>query len=61
MEKAKNTTQANLQVLDSLELGFDEVAKKRARKHLGLNPLENGTINEEDELLMFLLCRSVLY
>ena len=61
MEKAKNTTQISLQVLDSLELGFDEVAKKRVREQLGLRSLENGAKNEEDDLLMFLLYRSVLY
>ena len=61
VEKAENNTQVNLQVLELSNLGFDEVARKRMREQLGLDPSESGAISKEDELLMFLLYRSVLY
>ena len=61
LEKVENKTQVKFQVLEVLNLGLDEVAREKAREQLGLNPLENISHAEEDEILMFLLCRSVLY
>ncbi len=60
MEKVESSTKNRFIDLAFLELGYDDIAKKRVREQLGLSPLENEVNNEEDEFLMFLLCRSVL-
>ena len=60
MEKVESSTKNRFIDLTFLELGYDDIAKKRVREQLGLSPLENEVNNEEDEFLMFLLCRSVL-
>jgi len=55
MEKVEVCSETSFCALVCIGLGFDDIARKRIREQLGLIP------SEEDELLMFLLYRSILY
>lgn len=61
MEKAKNCSGANFFSQISSELGFDDIAREKTREWLERYPMESTPSSEEDELLMFLLYRAILY
>ncbi len=61
MEKAKNCSGTNFFSQISLELGFDDIAREKTRERLDRCPIESTLSSEEDELLMFLLYRAILY
>jgi hypothetical protein len=61
MEKAKNCCGTNFSSQISLELGFDDIAREKAREQLDRCPIESALSSEEGELLMFLLYRTILY
>ncbi len=60
MEKVEQSSKNNFISLTSLELGFDDIAREKASKQLEhCSPL-NSLSTEENELLMFLLSRSIM-
>jgi len=59
MEKVEDSIENNYYDLGSLELDFDEVARKKIKEKIERNPLANGMTQEENELLLFLLCLSI--
>ncbi len=61
MEKVEISNVLSFCALAISELGFDAIARKRVREQLGLDPSESALGAEEDEFLMFLLYRSILY
>ena len=61
LEKAKNCSGTNSVPQISLELDFDDIAREKTRERLNRHPMESTLPSEEDELLMFLLYRAVLY
>jgi hypothetical protein len=61
MEKTKNCSEINFISEISSELGFDDIAREKTRERLDRCLLENALPSEEEELLMFLLYRGVLY
>ena len=61
MEKAESSIENNFCAVDSLKIGFDDIARRRIKKQLELSPPGNSLSAEENELLMFLLSQSILY
>ena len=60
MEKVESRIKDRFIALGSLELGFDELARERARKQLDRCSPVSSLNTEESELLMFLLSQSVM-
>ena len=61
MDKIERYPENSYCAPDPLDLGFDEVARKKIRTLLDRNPPKNSLGVEENEYLTFLLYRAILY